>query len=90
MNQKSIIFSTHSLKRMRLRGATRAEVEDTIQTGTWQPARGNKQQTRKTFNFGQPSPVNRQIYAFKTVHAIFVDEPNQIVVVTVIVYYHDQ
>lgn len=89
MSQKPIVFSQHSLKRMHLRGATESEVKDTIRTSSWQPARGNKEQTRKTFDFGKPSPINQQVYAFKTVHAIFVDEPNEVVVVTVMVYYHD-
>jgi hypothetical protein len=37
--------------------------------------------------FGRPSPINQQIYPFKTVHVIFADEPNEIVIVTVLVYY---
>ncbi len=72
---------------MRLRGATETEVKETIETVPWQPAKRGKYQTRKTFEFGQPSPVNQQIYPFKTVHTIFADEPNQIVVITVLVYY---
>ncbi|MBS1251312.1 MAG: hypothetical protein MAG451_00344 [Anaerolineales bacterium] len=90
MGDKPIAFSIHSKKQMSLRGATQAEVRETIWTSTWQPVRKNRQQARKTFDFGKPSPVNQQVYAKKTVHAIFVDEPGQIVVVTVLVYYHDQ
>lgn len=75
---------------MLLRGATEAEVARAIQTGAWQPARRDKFQARQTFVFGRPSPVNRQISAYKTVHAIFADESAEIVVVTVLVYYGDQ
>jgi hypothetical protein len=72
---------------MYLRGATEQEVVQTIQGGLWEPARGGKYQARRTFVFGQPSPVDRKIYPFKTVHAIFAEETDRIVVVTVLVYY---
>ena len=72
---------------MRLRGATREEVRETVETTPWQSAKRGKYQVRKPFAFGCPSPINRQFYPFKTVHAIFADEPNEIVIVTVLIYY---
>lgn len=87
---KLIRFSQHAYHRMRLRGATETEVSKAIQSGAWQPAQRGKFQVRKTFAFGQPSPVSQQIYAFKTVHVIFADEPDRIVVITVLVYYQDE
>jgi hypothetical protein len=44
----------------------------------------------RTYSFGKPSPINRQVYPFKTVHVIFADEPGEIVIVTVLVYYGDR
>lgn len=84
---KTIRFSQHALEQMRLRGATREEVRETVETNPWQSAKRGKYQARKAFAFGRPSPINQQIYPFKTVHAIFADEPNEIVIVTVLVYY---
>jgi hypothetical protein len=84
---KPVRLSQHARNQTRLRGATTAEVTDTIRNAGWQPARRGKFQARKTFAYGRVSPVNQQIYARKTVHAIFADEPAEIVVVTVLVYY---
>ena len=50
----------------------------------------NKMQARKSFKYGQASPINQKNYAFKTVHVIFADEENEITVVTVMVYYGDE
>lgn len=86
-DMKTIRFSHHALDQMRLRGATPEEVRETVETSSWQPAKRGKYQARKTIAFGLPSPINQQIYPFKTVHTIFVDEPNEIVIVTVLVYY---
>lgn len=84
---KTLRFSQHALNQMRLRGATREEVMEVVEAMPWQPAKRGKYQSRKTFAFGRPSPINGQIYPLKTVHVIFADEPNEIVVVTVLVYY---
>ena len=72
------------------RGATEAEVTQAVETNLWQPAQRGKYRVRKTFAFGQSSPVNQQVYAFKTVQVIFADEPNEVVVITVLVYYGDK
>ena len=84
---KTLRFSRHALDQMRLRGAASEEVTEAVEAMPWQPARRGKYQSRKTFVFGRPSPINGQIYPFKTVLVIFADEPNEIVVVTVLVYY---
>lgn len=84
---KPIRISAHARRRSLLRGATEAEVLDTIRTGRWQPAQRGKLQVRKAFAFGQPSPVNQQVYASKIIHVIFVNEPQEIIVITVLVYY---
>ena len=87
---KPIRFSQHALSQMRLRGATKSEVAETIRTASWQSVKHGRYQAQKVFPFGLPSPVNQQVYRLKIVHAIFVDELEEIVVVTVLVYYADQ
>ena len=87
---KPIRFSQHALEQMRLRGATQQQVEEIIQTSDWSPAKGNRLQARKVFTFGLPSPINKQIYAFKRIQAIFVDNDDQIVIITALVYYLDE
>jgi hypothetical protein len=84
---KPIYFSQHALARMLARGATAEEVTAAIEETQWQPAQQGRYEVHKTFPFGQLSPVNQQVYAFKTIHAIFVEEPSRIVVITVLVYY---
>lgn len=84
---KPIRFSQHALDQMQLRGATQEEVRETVETSSWQLAKRGKHQARKTFSFGRPSPVNQQFYPFKTIQVIFADEPNEIVIITVLVYY---
>jgi len=84
---KPIYFSQHALGRMMARGATAGEVTAAIEAAQWQPAQQGRFEVHKTFPFGQPSPVNQQVYPFKTIHAIFVEEQTRIVVITVLVYY---
>jgi len=86
---KPIHFSNHARKRIIGRGATEAEIIETIQTEKWQPALENKMQARRIFKYEQPSPINQKVYAFKTIRVIFVDEGTVITVVTVLVYYGD-
>lgn len=84
---KPITFSNHARQQMQLRGATEAEVETVVRRGSGEPALRGKFKTRLNFDFNQASPVNNQLYRFKTVEAIFADEPDEVVIVTVLVYY---
>ena len=86
---KPIIFSSHAKRQMLLRGTEENEAITTIRSTAWQPAKYGKFHACLRFDFNQLSPVNQQFYQFKTVDVIFVDEPNEIVVVTVKVYYHN-
>lgn len=86
---KPIRFSHHAHQRMRLRGAAEDEVKSTVESAVWKTVEHGRVQAEKTFDFGQISPVNQQVYRFKTVHVFFVDKDQEIVIVTVIVYYHD-
>ncbi len=87
---KPFSFSTHARLQMELRGAEETEVISTIRTGVWDTAKRGKLQCRHRFNFNRPSPINKQIYKYKTVEAIFVEEIDRIVVVTVKVYYSNK
>ena len=86
---KPVVVSVHAAQRMQQRGATSIEVEQAIRAGVWQAAQRGKWSARQRFAFDAVSPVNGKRYAYKTVDAVFADEPTAIVVVTVKVYYHE-
>ena len=82
---KPIRLSAHALGYVIIRGFTADEVEGAIRTSEWRAAELNKLECSKEFGFdgfwhGRP-------YTIKTVRPIFVDEPEEIVVVTVYTYY---
>ena len=58
---------------------------DAIRRAAWGPAELGRLDCRKDFAFG--GVWNSTHYATKQVRPIFVDEPDEIVVVTVYVYY---
>ena len=62
-----------------------AEIEEAIRDEPWQPAERGRLECRKDYPFGRE--WNGTVYAVKQVRPIFVDEPNEIVVVTVYAYY---
>jgi hypothetical protein len=82
---KPIRLSWHAQDQMLFRGATPREVDITIRTAQWQQAGSGRLECRRTFVFGKE--WNGAFYPTKQVRPIFVDEPGEIVVVTVYVYY---
>ncbi len=82
---KPIRCSEHARENMLYRGATEQEVIDAIQTATWMPADKGRWECRKNFTYNQV--WNGRFYATKQVRSIFVEEADEIVVVTVYVYY---
>jgi hypothetical protein len=82
---KPIVCSGHAKQQLPFRGSTEAEVADAIQTTPWHPAENGRLECRKDFLFD--AARNGRHYATKQVRPIFVEEPNEIVVVTVYVYY---
>jgi hypothetical protein len=82
---KPIHLSRHAHDQLLFRGATASEVEQTIRTSQWEQAESGRLQCRRDFVFA--SEWNGVFYRIKQVRPIFVDEPAQIVVVTVYVYY---
>lgn len=83
--QKPIRLSGHAKDQLRFRGGTEQEVVEAIRTVPWQPAELGRLECRKNFIFN--AHWNKAYYATKQVRPIFVDEPDEIVVVTVYVYY---
>ncbi len=82
---KSIRLSDHAQQQVLFRGCSAAEVTEAIQTSAWEPAELGRLQCRRNFRFERE---RHGIWCTtKQVRPIFVDEPEEIVVVTVYVYY---
>jgi hypothetical protein len=60
-------------------------VIETIRTAHWQPTEQGRLECHKDFTFN--AVWNRKRYAMKRVRPIFVEETDEIVVVTVYVYF---
>lgn len=82
---KPIRLSAHALEYTERRGFTPEEVKDTIRHSTWEPAELGRLQCRKNFPFG--GEWNGRPYATKQIRPVFVEEPGEILVVTVYTYY---
>jgi hypothetical protein len=82
---KPIRLSDHAREQLRFRGALASEVEETIRTSVWRPAERGRLECRLNLAFHRE--WNGTVYATKQIRPIFVDEPEEIVVVTVYVYY---
>ena len=82
---KPIRLSGHARGQIFFRGGTEREVVEAIRTAPWQPAELGRLESRKDFPFN--AEWNQSPYATKRVRPIFVNEPDEIVVVTVYVYY---
>ena len=78
-------MSGHALGYLERRGFSVAEVEDTIRTSAWERAEVGRLQCQKDFTFGEQ--WNNVLYETKRVRPVFVEEPHEIVVVTVYTFY---
>jgi hypothetical protein len=83
--EKLIRLSQHAKQQLEFRGATEQQIVEAIRTETWEPAELGRLECRKNFVFN--SEWNKKYYDAKQVRPIFVDEPDEIIVVTVYVYY---
>jgi hypothetical protein len=83
---KPIRLSAHALGYLSRRGFTVAEVEEAIRTGRREQAELGRLGSRKEFPFN--AEWNGRWYAAKQVRPIFVEEAEEIVVITVYTYYH--
>jgi hypothetical protein len=82
---KAIRLSRHAQQQLPFRGAAPWEVEEAIRTNPWEPAALGRLECHRDYPFHQE--WNGVFYETKRVRPIFVDEPEEIVVVTVYVYY---
>jgi hypothetical protein len=82
---KPIRLSGHARERMLARGTNMEEVAETIRTAPWEPAEAGRFQCRKEFAYGRQ--WNEKVYATKQVRPILADKTDEILVVTIYVYY---
>lgn len=87
---KPLELTYHVRQRMVSRGATQDEVIRTIREGLKEPAKRGTWHSVFRFEFNRASPVNGLMYSYKTVDAVFAEEPDRIVVLTVKTYYHNE
>ncbi|MBZ0254299.1 MAG: hypothetical protein K8I02_13240 [Candidatus Methylomirabilis sp.] len=73
---------------MAARGATETEVVSTIRDAPWESAHAGRREARRAFPFQRS--WNGKRYGVKIVRPIFVDEAEEIAVVTVYVYYGEE
>ena len=80
-----IQIDRHTLVRAGERGATAAEIEDVVLTGTAIPGKRNRLGRFKIYPFGRLR--NGKRYEQKRVEVYYVEEDNVLVTVTVYVFY---
>ena len=81
---KPIRLTAHAAAYIEKRGFSTAEVEEAIRQEGWAPAERERLACRRDFAFNGVWSGKR--YGTKQVRPIFVEEPDEIVVVTVYVY----
>ena len=82
---KPIRLTKHALGYTTSRGFTPADVEEAIRTCPWGTADLGRLDCRKDFPYQRD--WNGKIYAMRQVRPVFLDEPGEIVVITVYTYY---
>jgi len=82
---KPIRLSGHARENLRYRGATEEEIVEAIRSAPWGPAELERLECRKNFVYRRE--WNGRYYETKQVRPIFVEEADEIVVVTVYVCY---
>ncbi len=83
--EKPIHLSGHARQQLGFRGASEQDVIESIRTSTWEPAELGRLECRKNFAFN--AEWNGKYYSTRQIRPIFVEEPDEIVVVTIYVYY---
>jgi len=82
---KPIRLSDHAARYSEKRGFSVAEVEAAIRTASWRPAELGRLECEKDFPYDKQ--WNGKTYSIKRVRPVLVDEPAEIVVVTVYTSY---
>lgn len=80
-----IRLSAHAQGYFERRGFSEPEVVEAIRTSPWQPVQTGRLEAAKDFMYSDD--WNGKFYATKRVRPIFVDEPEEIVVITVYTYF---
>jgi hypothetical protein len=83
---KPIRLSAHAAEQLVPRGATKEEVVDAISSSEWQPAELGRLECMKEYTY--EAMWNKKYYRIKQVKPVFVEEENEIVVITVYTYYY--
>jgi len=81
---KPIRLTAHALGYLSERGTSQLEIEDAIRSARWELADRGRLECRKQFQYG--TDWNDTFYATKQVRPIFVEEDDEIVVITVYTY----
>ena len=80
-----ITLIDHARERLLERGATEEEVRQTVRSGTPAPAGAGRQAKERVFPYN--ATWQGRHFAQKMVRAIYVEERNRLVVLTLYVYY---
>ena len=83
--EKPIRLSEHAISQLIFRGAGEKEIIEAIRTSEWSPAELNRLECRKDFAFNKL--WNNKSYKTKQVRPIFAEEGDEIIIITVYVYY---
>lgn len=86
VGMKPIRLSVHAQGYLARRGFTATEVEEAIRTAPWEPSREHRLQCSKEIPFN--GEWNGKVYAIKQIRPVFVDEPTEIVVITVYTFFY--
>jgi len=82
---KPIRLSLHAKEQLFFRGTTEEEIIETIRSSQWEPAELGRLQCKKDFLYEKE--WNKMYYNTKQVRPIFVEEKDEIVVITVYTYF---
>ncbi len=82
---KPVRLSQHAAGYAKMRAFTAAEAEQAIRTCPWEPAELRRFQCRLNLPYGQE--WHGKIYQTKQVRPIFVEQRDEILIVTVYTYY---
>jgi len=82
---KTIRLSQHALEQLAFRGISKKEVEKAITSSRWSTIKGKRFECRLDFDF--KGEWQGKYYNTKQVRPIFVEEEDEIVVITVYSYY---
>jgi hypothetical protein len=85
-SMKTIRLSAHATEQLNFRGATKEEVVEAVASSEWQPAELGRLECKKEYMF--EGIWNKKYYRTKQVKLVFVEEENEIVVITVYTYYY--